>query len=150
MSSHITIRGKLNIINMELAKQAIQECNIKNVTIKNSTFVYIEEYLENHSNANMQKDYLFVENRYKELLSDYYKKIEAEKQRILDLKIEEERLNEILRLEKIKEEENIRKKIAREEKLKVIKENALKCGYTVKKTVNKNNKIQLVLCKRVY
>ncbi len=150
MSRVVKIQGSLKIENIELAKKALQFYNYSNVKIKNNSFVF--EGYDHYDGINKNRDIMNIENKYKELLAEYYRKLEEERKRIEREKIEAEikRLEEIRRIEEEKKRIEEEKKQLREEKKKLIIENAKKQGYRVKQEIQKDNTIKLVLQKRVY
>lgn len=157
MSRIIKIRGQLRIENLELAQQAIKHFGNAGVSIIDNQFSF--QGYDYYDGINKNREIENIERKYKQLLNEYYEKIEAEKKRIAKEKrlAEEKRLEEIRlieeRIQKI-EEERLRvekeKELRREEKKQQIIENAKKQGYRVQKEISKDNTIKLVLQKRVY
>ncbi len=150
MSRVVKIRGSLIIENIELAEEAIRLSRCRNVYIRNRTFVF--EGYDHYDGFNKNREIMGIENKYKELLAEYYRKLEEERKRIEQERIEAEikRLEEIRRIEEEKKRIEEEKKQLREEKKKLIIENAKKQGYRVKQEIQKDNTIKLVLQKRVY
>jgi len=143
MSRVVKIKGQLNIENIELADQAIQSFNYKNIEIKNNQFLF--DGYDHYDGINKNKEITNIENKYKALLNEYYLKLAKEK-----LNAELARLEEIKRIEQEKIRIEEEKRMAREKKKALIIENAKKQGYRVKKEITKDNKIKLVLQKRIY
>jgi len=143
MSRVVKIKGQLNIENIELAYQAIQSFNYQNIQIKNNQFLF--DGYDYYDGMNKNKEITDIENKYKALLDGYYRKIAEEK-----LNAELARLEEIKQIEQEKLRIEEEKRIAREKKKALIIKNAKKQGYRVKKEITKDNKIKLVLQKRVY
>lgn len=154
MSRIVKIVGKLHIENIQIARDAIDNCSIQGVTITNNQFVFSGyDYTDGRTK---NKDIQRLEQKYLELLKLYKEKI-AEEKRLLEIKKEKERLEaERKRLEELRriEEEMKRieeeKRIFREERKELIIKNAEKQGYVVKKEVTKDNTIKLVLRRRTY
>ncbi len=143
MSRVVRIKGTLKIENMQIAQDAIKCFGYNGIKIENNQFVFSQyDYFDG---INKNKEISDVENKYKELLRNYYEQIAQEKLNAELARLEEIRLIEEERL-RVEEE----KKVAREEKKNLIIENAKKQGYRVKKEITKNNTIKLVLQKRVY
>jgi len=126
MSRIVTIKGKVKIQNLDLAKEAIKEAGVKNIQIQNNQFVF--SGYDYYDGINKDKEIKKVEEIYLKKFNEYLKKLEEEEKK----RIEEE------------------KRKIREEKYKIIIENAKKQGYKVKKEIRENNTIKLVLQKRVY
>jgi len=126
MSRIIHIKGKVIIQNIELAHEALKEAGLKDVIIQNNQFV-IQKY-DYYDGVGKQEEIEKVEEIYLKKFNEYVKKLEEEERR----RIEEE------------------KRKVREEKKRLILENAIKQGYKLKKEITEDNKIKLVLQKRVY
>jgi hypothetical protein len=143
VSRVVRIRGKLKVENLQIAEEAIRCFNYSGIRIENDRFLF-NEY-DYYDGFNKRSEIADVEKKYKELLESYYEQFAIEKQTA-----------ELARLEEIKriEEEHIRRekerKALQEEKRNIIIENAKKQGYRVKKEITKENKIKLVLQKRIY
>ena len=194
MSRTVTIRGTLIIKNIQIAQQAIQECQQESINVRGRTQTFISHYpqtnirIQNqrfvyqgydyYDGLNKQREIQRLEEKYNSLLQEHYRKIEAEKRRIEEEKrrLEEQiarekeaaekrrleqiakekaeaelkRLQEIQRIEEEKRRIEEEKRKLREEKKEKIIQQAKKQGYQVKQEVTKDNKIQLVLQKRVY
>lgn len=154
MSRIVTIRGELIIENIEIAQKAIEICMMRNVKIINSRFVYSGEMRYETNDKTYGIDTL--ENRYKLLLKEFYLKIAEEKRILEEIELQRRLEQEIKRLEELKriQEELKRiqeeKRIVREEKKKIVIENAKKQGYIVKQEVTEDNRIRIVLQKRIY
>ena len=143
MSRIVKIRGVLKIENIEIAQQAISTFNYKGIQIKNNQFLF--DGYDHYDGINKNKEITNIENKYKTLLDEYYQKIAEEK-----LSAELTRLEEIKRIEEEKMRIEEEKRMIREQKKALIIANAKKQGYRVKKEITKDNKIKLVLQKRVY
>ena len=158
MSRVVKIRGNLIIENIQLAQDAINYFNYNGIKIVGNQFIF-NDY-DYYDGLNKTHQILDIENKYKDLLKNYYLEVEREKKRIAEeqakakaaarleeLRIKEERIRAI-------EEERLRleeeKRLLREEKRNRIIENAKKQGYRVKQEISADNKIKLVLQKRVY
>jgi membrane protein involved in colicin uptake len=126
MSRIIHIKGRVIIQNIELAYEALKEAGFKDVIIQNNRFV-IQKY-DYYDGIGKQEEIEKVEEIYLKKFNEYVKKLEEEEKR----RIEEE------------------KRKVREEKKRLILENAAKQGYKLKKEITEDNKIKLVLQKRVY
>ncbi len=128
MSRVINIKGTIIIQNIELAREAIQECSC-GIEIVNNRFIFNQyDALDRISQSEKSKDVVKVETLYTQKFSIYLEQI-----------AEEERL-------KIKEE----KKVLQEKKADLAIANAKKQGYKLKKEIREDNTIKLVLQKRVY
>jgi len=128
MSRIINIKGKVVIQNMELAKEAISECDC-DIKIDNNQFVFNEyDAFDRISEVQKMKDLEKVETLYTQKFNIYLEQT-AEKER---LRIEEE------------------KRILREAKAELLIANAKKQGYKLKKEIREDNTIKLVIQKRVY
>ena len=128
MSRVINIKGKVNIQNIELAKEAISECSC-GIEIRNDQFIFhkydeFDSISQSHKQREMQK----IENLYTQKFNVYLEKV-AEAERI---RIEEE------------------KRVAREKKVDLVIANAKKQGYKLKKEIREDNTIKLVIQKRIY
>ena len=126
MSRVVKIKGKLILYNLEIAKQVLNEFNLPNVVIQDKCFIF--EGYDYYDGRNKSTEINQLENRYNELYSFY-----------LELLAEQER-------KRIEEE----KRVIREQKKQLILKNAEKQGYKVKRLIEENNTIKLVLQKRVY
>ena len=128
VSRIINIKGKVVIQNMELAKEAISECDC-DIKIDNNQFVFNEyDAFDRISEVQKMKDLEKVETLYTQKFNIYLEQT-AEKER---LRIEEE------------------KRVLREEKAELLIANAKKQGYKLKKEIREDNTIKLVIQKRVY
>jgi ribulose 1,5-bisphosphate carboxylase large subunit-like protein len=128
VSRIINIKGKVVIQNMELAKEAISECDC-DIKIDNNQFVFNEyDAFDRISEVQKMKDLEKVETLYTQKFNIYLEQT-AEKER---LRIEEE------------------KRILREAKAELLIANAKKQGYKLKKEIREDNTIKLVIQKRVY
>lgn len=126
MSRVVKIKGKLILYNLEIAKQVLNEFNLPNVVIQDKSFIF--EGYDYYDGRNKSTEINQLENRYNELYSFYLEQL-AEQER---KRIEEE------------------KRVIREQKKQLILKNAEKQGYKVKRLIEENNTIKLVLQKRVY
>lgn len=126
MSRVVKIKGKLILYNLEIAKQVLNEFNLPNVVIQDKCFIF--EGYDYYDGRNKSTEINQLENRYNELYSFYLEQL-AEQER---KRIEEE------------------KRLLREQKKQLILKNAEKQGYKVKRLIEENNTIKLVLQKRVY
>jgi len=126
MSRVVKIKGKLILYNLEIAKQVLNEFNLPNVVIQDKCFIF--EGYDYYDGRNKSTEINQLENRYNELYSFYREQL-AEQER---KRIEEE------------------KRVIREQKKQLILKNAEKQGYKVKRLIEENNTIKLVLQKRVY
>jgi len=125
MSRVINIKGKVIIQNMQLAKEAINECRF-DIDIINNQFVFNKyDYYDGENKASEINQ---VESLYTQKFNIY-----------LEQAAEEERL-------KIEEE----KRVMREEKADLLIANAKKQGYKLKKEIREDKTIKLVLQKRIY
>jgi len=128
MSRVINIKGKIVIQNIELAQEAINECNC-GITISNNQFIFNEyDTYDRISESQKREDLIKVETLYTQKFNIYLEQV-AEEER---LRIEEE------------------KRVLREEKAELMIANAKKQGYKLKKEIREDNTIKLVLQKRVY
>jgi len=126
MSKIVTIIGKVEILNTELAKEVIKELSLQNITIQNKQFIFSD--YDHYDGVYRNKEIQEAEEIYLKKFNEYLQKLEEEERK----KIEEE------------------KRKRREEKYEIIVENAKKQGYKLKKEIRKDNTIKLVLQKRVY
>lgn len=126
MSRVVKIKGKLILYNLEIAKQVLNEFNLPNVVIQDKCFIF--QGYDYYDGRNKSTEINQLENRYNELYSFYLEQL-AEQER---KRIEEE------------------KRVLREQKKQLILKNAEKQGYKVKRLIEENNTIKLVLQKRVY
>ncbi len=154
MSRIVKIRGQLLIKNVQLALQAISDCNLQNFKVENRFFLFQQyDYLDGKG---ISLEIERLENYYKQLLTTYYERIAVEKRK-LEEAIKMKKLDgDLLRLEQLKQIEVEKKQIDKEKKkireskrTKII-EQAKKKGYVVKTEVSENNQIKLVLQKRIY
>lgn len=127
MSRVINIKGTVVIQNIELAREAIQECSC-GIEIVNNRFIFNQyDAYDRISQSEKSKDIAKVETLYTQKFSIYLEQI-AEEER---LKIEEE------------------KRVLREEKADLMIANAKKQGYNLKKKIREDNTIKLILQKRI-
>lgn len=128
MSRTINIKGHLIIQNIQIAREVLNELGL-DIKIENKRFIFNEydrwdQIDENQKRKEIEK----IESLYTQKFNKYLEEI-AEAER---LKIEEE------------------KRIRREEIANKAIENAKKQGYKLKKQIQEDNTIRLVLQKRTY
>ncbi len=128
MSRTINIKGHLLIQNIQIAREVLNELGL-DIKIENKRFIFNEydrwdQIDENQKRKEIEK----IESLYTQKFNKYLEEI-AEAER---LKIEEE------------------KRIRREEIANKAIENAKKQGYKLKKQIQEDNTIRLVLQKRTY
>lgn len=128
MSRTINIKGHLLIQNIQIAREVLNELGL-DIKIENKRFIFNEydrwdQIDENQKRKEIEK----IESLYTQKFNKYLEEI-AEAER---LKIEEE------------------KRIRREEIANQAIENAKKQGYKLKKQIQEDNTIRLVLQKRTY
>ncbi|MDX4040297.1 hypothetical protein [Aliarcobacter skirrowii] len=128
MSRTINIKGHLIIQNIQIAREVLNELGL-DIKIENKRFIFNEydkwdQIDENQKRKEIEK----IESLYTQKFNKYLEEIvEAER-----LRIEEE------------------KRIRREEIANQAIENAKKQGYKLKKQIQEDNTIRLVLQKRTY
>ena len=128
MSRTINIKGHLLIQNIQIAREVLNELGL-DIKIENKRFIFNEydrwdQIDENQKRKEIEK----IESLYTQKFNKYLEEI-AEAER---LRIEEE------------------KRIRREEIANKAIENAKKQGYKLKKQIQEDNTIRLVLQKRTY
>lgn len=128
MSRTINIKGHLLIQNIQIAREVLNELGL-DIKIENKRFIFNEydrwdQIDENQKRKEIEK----IESLYTQKFNKYLEEI-AEAER---LRIEEE------------------KRIRREEIANQAIENAKKQGYKLKKQIQEDNTIRLVLQKRTY
>lgn len=128
MSRIINIKGQLLIQNIQIAREVLNELRL-DIKIENKRFIFNEydawdQIDENQKRKEIEK----IESLYTQKFNKYLEKI-----------VEVERL-------RIEEEKRIR----REEIANQAIENAKKQGYKLKKQIQEDNTIRLVLQKRIY
>ncbi|MDX4013261.1 hypothetical protein Q6A86_09720 [Aliarcobacter skirrowii] len=128
MSRTINIKGHLIIQNIQIAREVLNELGL-DIKIENKRFIFNEydkwdQIDENQKRKEIEK----IESLYTQKFNKYLEEI-AEAER---LRIEEE------------------KRIRREEIANQAIENAKKQGYKLKKQIQEDNTIRLVLQKRTY
>lgn len=133
MSRTVTIKGSVKIHFTDLAQEAIRESGIQGIRIVNNQFQF--SGYDHYDGQGKTQEITSIEEIYQRKHNDYIAYLEEEEKR----KAEEERI-------RIEEE----KRVFREEQKEKIIENAKKQGYTLKKEVTADNKIKLVLQRRVY
>ena len=144
MSRVIKIKGKILIKNSEVANKTITELVMKNVSVINNSFVF-EGYDYN--------DGLFKADELSKLETSYlinlriYEEELKEKMKILE---EQRKFEELKRLEKERVQAEKERERVQSEALEKIKVNAKKNGYKIKQQVTEDNKVKLILVKRVY
>ena len=144
MSRVVKIKGNTLVTNIEVAEKTIKEIGMKGVIVSNGTFLF-EGYDYNdgrYKSEELKKiEELYVKNlqQFEEELAVKLKELE-EQRKFEELKrLEEDRL----RVEK----ERIR---VQNITLDKIKANAKKNGYKIKRELTEDNKVKLILVKRVY
>ncbi|NVJ53921.1 MAG: hypothetical protein HWD90_09490 [Campylobacteraceae bacterium] len=128
MSRTINIKGQLLIQNIQIAKEILDELRL-DIKIENKRFIFNEYDAWDQIDENQKKKEIEkIESLYTQRFNKYLEELaEAEKLRI-------------------KEE----KRILREEKANLLIENAKRQGYKLKKQIQEDNTIRLVLQKRTY
>lgn len=128
MSRTINIKGHLIIQNIQIAREVLNELGL-DIKIENKRFIFNEyDRWDQIDEKQKRKEIEKIESLYTQKFNKYLEKI-AEAER---LRIEEE------------------KRIRREEIANKAIENAKKQGYKLKKQIQEDNTIRLVLQKRTY
>lgn len=126
MSRTVIIKGVVKIHSIDLAREAIEESGIKGIQIIDNQFQFSGyDYFDGNKKYD---DISIIEGIYQKKQNDYFKYLEEEEKK----RIEEE------------------KRIHRENQKEKVLENAKKHGYELKKETTNDNKIKLVLQRRVY
>lgn len=128
MSRTINIKGHILIQNIQIAREVLNELGI-DIKIENKRFIFNEyDAWDQIDEKQKRKEIEKIESLYTKKFNKYLEEI-AEEER---LRIEEE------------------KRIRREEIANQAIENAKKQGYKLKKQIQEDDTIKLVLQKRIY